>query len=220
MNAADESLYADIDATLMVTVPESGNIPDHYARWLAAGLGAVLVVSENVTGPGQAARFVAAIRRHSPEVLVAVDEEGGDVTRLERSTGSSYPGNLALGAVDDVNSDRRNPVIGSRSFGADPALVARHTEAFVAGLHASGTAGCAKHFPGHGATVTDSHLGAAVDNRGARALEADLLPFRAAIAAGVEAVMTAHVRFPALDSEPATLSRPILTPHLDKTAHT
>ena len=108
------------------------------------------------------------------------------MTRLEAEHGSSYPGNLALGAVDDValteavagaiagelaaagvnlnlapvadaNTNPRNPVIGVRSFGADPELVARHVAAFVTGTQRQGVAACAKHFPGHGDTAADSH---------------------------------------------------------------
>src|SRR5207245_2635586 len=107
------------------------------------------------------------------DVLIAIDEEGGDVTRLEASSGSSYPGSLALGEVDDaelteqvaasiaaelravgvdldlapvadVNTNPRNPVIGVRSFGSDPALVARHVAAFVTGLQRGGVVACAK----------------------------------------------------------------------------
>src|SRR4029077_2443011 len=113
--------------------------------------------------------------------------EGGDVTRLEAATGSSYPGNAALGVVDDVelsekvaaslgaeladagvnldfapvadvNSNPDNPVIGIRSFGGSFELVSRHVAALVRGLQGHGVAACAKHFPGHGTTQADSHL--------------------------------------------------------------
>ncbi len=159
------------------------------------------------------------------------------MTRLEASAGSSFPGNLALGVVDDtaltadvaaaiagrlaacgvnmnlapvadVNTNPDNPVIGVRSFGADPELVSRHVAAFVEGTQRQGVAACAKHFPGHGDTAVDSHVGLPVV---AGDLEAALLPFRAAIAAGVQAVMTAHLVVPALDEAPATLSPRILT---------
>ncbi|MBB0232980.1 glycoside hydrolase family 3 protein, partial [Streptomyces calidiresistens] len=164
------------------------------------------------------------------------------VTRLEVRTGSSVPGSLALGAVDDpdltravaadigrrlvargvtlnwapsadVNSNPDNPVIGSRSFGADPELVARHTVAYVEGLQSAGVAACVKHFPGHGDTDVDSHLampriGVDRDTLTAR----ELLPFRAAIAAGTRSVMSAHILVPALDPElPGTLSPAVLT---------
>ena len=172
---------------------------------------------------------------------MAIDEEAGDVTRLESVHGSSRPGNFALGAVDDpelteavardlgaelaaagitlnyapdadVNSNPANPVIGVRAFGADPALVARHTAAWVRGLQAGGVAACAKHFPGHGDTRVDSHHDLPRITADRDRLDAcELAPFRAAVAAGVQAVMTGHLLVPALDPQlPATLSRRIL----------
>ena len=95
-------------------------------------------------------------------------------------------------------------MIGIRSFGADPALVARHVAAFVRGLQSRGVAACAKHFPGHGATEQDSHLELPTVTGD---VAAGLPPFRAAIAAGVQTIMTAHVRVPALDDAPATSAR-------------
>ena len=159
------------------------------------------------------------------------------MTRLEAEHGSSYPGNLALGAVDDValteavagaiagelaaagvnlnlapvadaNTNPLNPVIGVRSFGADPELVARHVAAFVTGTQRQGVAACAKHFPGHGDTAADSHRELPVIEGD---LDTALLPFRAAIAAGTRAVMAGHLLVPALDDAPASLSEPILS---------
>ena len=215
--------------------------PDWLRRELARGLGGVVLFSRNVESRAQLAALSAGIRAHRPEALIGIDEEGGDVTRLEAGTGSSFPGNLALGAVDDVeltaqvaaaiggelaaagvnldfapvadvNSDERNPIIGVRSFGTEPALVARHTAAFVAGLQRQGVAACAKHFPGHGATHADSHLELpTIDVDRETLLARELVPFRAAIEAGTQAVMTAHIRVPAVDELPATLSRAHLT---------
>ncbi len=169
--------------------------------------------------------------------MIAIDEEGGDVTRLEAREGSSYPGNWALGVVDDVeltravagamasdltgaginldfapvadvNTTADNPIIGVRSFGSDAELVARHVAAFVAGLETGGVAACAKHFPGHGDTLEDSHLELpTVDTLRPEAL----LPFRAAIDAGVTAIMSAHIRVREIGDEPATLSPALLT---------
>ncbi|QMU80629.1 glycoside hydrolase family 3 protein [Streptacidiphilus sp. PB12-B1b] len=215
--------------------------PDWLRHHVAAGLGSVALFSRNVTDQQQLAALTAELRAENPEILVAVDEEGGDVTRLESGNGSSWPGNLALGAIDDpgltrdvarelgralaecgvnynwapsadVNSNPGNPVIGVRSFGADPDLCARHTAAWVEGLQSVGVAACAKHFPGHGDTAVDSHLGLPVVDIDVDLLRSrDLVPFKAAIAAGAKAVMTAHIMVPALDgSRPATLSRPIL----------
>ncbi|WP_377274101.1 glycoside hydrolase family 3 protein [Peterkaempfera sp. SMS 1(5)a] len=215
--------------------------PDWLRRHLAAGLGSVALFARNVTDQQQLVELTAALREENPDILVAIDEEGGDVTRLEAGSGSSWPGNLALGSVDDpaltrdvarelgralaacgvnynwapsadVNSNPGNPVIGVRSFGADPELCARHTAAWVTGLQSAGVAACAKHFPGHGDTAVDSHLGLPVVDADVDLLHSrDLVPFKAAIQAGAKAVMTAHIVVPALDTDrPATLSRAVL----------
>ncbi|GAB2725668.1 glycoside hydrolase family 3 protein [Streptomyces bullii] len=216
--------------------------PDWLLRRLGEGLASVGLFGRNIATSDQLAALTAQLRAERDDVLVAVDEEGGDVTRLEVRTGSSFPGNHALGAVDDVqlteevafelgrrlaacgvnfdwapsadvNSNPGNPVIGVRSFGADPDLVARHTAAYVRGLQSAGVAACTKHFPGHGDTAVDSHLALPrVDAPDAVLAERELAPFRAAIAAGTRAVMSAHILVPALDPDrPATLSRRILT---------
>ncbi|MGW4644726.1 glycoside hydrolase family 3 protein [Sphaerisporangium sp. NPDC004334] len=207
---------------------------------LAGGLGGVVLFARNISE--DTPRLVRRLREENPQVIVAVDEEGGTVTRLEAATGSSWPGNAALGVLDDpatteatgreiglllaeagitldyapdvdVNADPANPVIGIRSFGADAGLVARHSAAWVTGLQSTGVAACAKHFPGHGDTVTDSHLALPTVHASRDLLERrDLPPFRAAIAAGVRAVMCGHLMVPALDPAlPATLSRRVLT---------
>ena len=212
-------------------------VPEWVARWLERGLGGITLFAYNVGEPGQLAELTAELRAERPELLISIDEEGGDVTRLEAEHGSSYPGNLALGAVGDVelteavasaiagelasvgvnlnlapvadaNTNPRNPVIGVRSFGSDPDLVARHVAAFVAGTQRQGVAACAKHFPGHGDTAVDSHRALPVIGDG---LDGGLLPFRAAIDAGVQSVMAGHLVAPALDDAPASLSRPILS---------
>ena len=216
--------------------------PGHDApRWvldaLERGLAGVTIFGPNIAGPEQLAALTAQLRRAGGQPLVAIDEEGGDVTRIDHLTGSPYPGNAALGAVDDValtaavhralgqdlaelgitvnlapsvdvNTASDNPVIGIRSFGSDPALVARHAAAAVSGLQAAGIAACAKHFPGHGSTSADTHhrivtVEADLDTLRRR----DLVPFAAAIAAGVNGVMPGHLRVPELTGElPATLS--------------
>ncbi|MFE4668917.1 glycoside hydrolase family 3 protein [Streptomyces sp. NPDC056716] len=216
--------------------------PDWLLRRLGEGLASVGLFGRNVASPEQLAALTAQLRAERDDVLVAIDEEGGDVTRLEVRTGSSFPGNHALGAVDDpaltwdvayelgrrlaecgvnfnwapsadVNSNADNPVIGVRSFGADPELVARHTAAYVQGLQAAGVAACVKHFPGHGDTSVDSHHAVPRIDVDAEVLAVrDLAPFRAGIAAGSLAVMSAHILVPALDPDrPATLSSGILT---------
>ncbi|MEU0060018.1 glycoside hydrolase family 3 protein [Streptomyces sp. NPDC006334] len=216
--------------------------PDWLLRRLGEGLASVGLFGRNVASPEQLASLTARLRAEREDVIVAIDEEGGDVTRLEVRTGSSFPGNLALGTVDDVeltrevarelgrrladcgvtlnwapsadvNSDPRNPVIGVRSFGADPHLVARHTSAYVTGLQSAGVAACAKHFPGHGDTAVDSHLALPRVDAAPEVLAGrELAPFHAAVAAGSRAVMSAHILVPALDPDrPATLSRRVLT---------
>ena len=217
-------------------------VPDWLLRRIGEGLTSVGLFGRNIESAGQLAALTARLRAERDEFLVAIDEEGGDVTRLEVRNGSSFPGNYALGAVDDpdltrevarelglrlaacgvdlnwapsadVNSNRDNPVIGVRSFGADPDLVARHTAAYVTGLQSAGVAACTKHFPGHGDTAVDSHHSLPrIDVDAATAHARELRPFRAAIAAGSKAVMSAHILLPALDaSSPATLSPRILT---------
>ncbi len=217
------------------------SFPGHEApawilRRLEDGIGGICLFAYNVRDPEQLAALTASLRRANPDVIVGVDEEGGDVTRLEAARGSSFPGNGALGAVDDVELTEQvaaamgaelaavgvnldfapvadvlvnpaNPVIGIRSFGTDPALVARHVAAFVRGLQRQGVAACAKHFPGHGATEKDSHVELPVVTGDIRD---GLPPFRAAIEAGVQTIMTAHVLVPALDDLPATVSPVIL----------
>lgn len=116
--------------------------------------------------------------------------------------------NLNFGPVADVNSNPKNPVIGDRSFGADPKAVSSLVAAFVEGTQAEGVIACAKHFPGHGDTSVDSHLDLPIVEREDRDLrEIEIPPFAAAVRAGVGSVMTSHVVYPAWDeSWPATLS--------------
>jgi len=175
---------------------------------------------------------------HSLPIFAACDQEGAWSVLNPHATAG--PGNLALGAtppdqvekmyavfgrelralgiaadlapVSDVNANPRNPIIGTRSFGQDPQRVAAAVAAAVRGLHAGGTRACAKHFPGHGDTSQDSLRGlATVTRTREQILKGDLVPFRAAVRAGVDLVMTAHLIYPAFDREwPATLSPTIL----------
>ena len=212
-------------------------VPDPARRFLADGLAGFTLFAHNIADREQLARLTGTLRAARPDLLIALDEEGGDVTRLAHATGSPYPGNAALGAVGDpaltrriyraigtelaaagvnlnlaptvdVNTADDNPIIGTRSFGADPAAVAGHAAAAVVGLQSAGVAACAKHFPGHGATVEDSHLQLpTVDEPLAVLRSRDLPPFAAAVGADVKAVMTAHIRVPELTGDdPATFS--------------
>lgn len=204
----------------------------------APRLGGVCLYARNIESPAQLARLCAQLHAENPALIIAIDEEGGDVTRLEAATGSSYPGNLALGAAGDVdltraiaraiglelanagvdldlapdadvNSNPNNPVIGVRSFGSDPTAVARQTAAWVEGMQSAGVAACVKHFPGHGDTSVDSHI--ALPVVGADPREGALTPFAAGIAAGVKAVMSAHILVPSLGASPATVNRRAMT---------
>ncbi|MGW2616206.1 glycoside hydrolase family 3 protein [Streptomyces sp. NPDC001500] len=175
-------------------------------------------------------------------VLISTDQEHGVVCRVGRPA-ALFPGAMAIGAggdradartlgllagrelramgirqdyspVADVNVDPANPVIGVRSFGADPDAVARLVAAEIEGYRAAGVAATGKHFPGHGDTAVDSHTGFPVITHTREEWEAlDAPPFRAAIAAGVDSLMTAHIVVPSLDAsgDPATLSRPVVT---------
>jgi beta-glucosidase-like glycosyl hydrolase len=121
--------------------------------------------------------------------------------------------NWVLAPDADLDIEPLNPIIGTRAFGGDPVRVAAHVAAWIEGCRAGGALCCVKHFPGHGRTVQDSHEARPVVAADAATLEADITPFRAAIIAGTDAVMTAHVAYPALDptGTPATLSAPILS---------
>ncbi|MFC8079369.1 glycoside hydrolase family 3 protein [Streptomyces sp. NPDC057307] len=206
-------------------------VPDWVRRRIADGLTSVVLFGRNIVDPEQVARLTAELRAENRDLIIAIDEEAGDVTRLEAWTGASRPGNLALGAVDDVdltesvardigrelhaagislnyapsadvNSNPLNPVIGARSFGARTDVVSRHTAAWVRGLQSAGVAACAKHFPGHGDTSVDSHHGLPQVSASAEEIAATALPpFVAAMEAGVRVVMTAHLLAPAYDPE-------------------
>ncbi|WP_433254088.1 glycoside hydrolase family 3 protein [Streptosporangium sp. CA-135522] len=239
-NSSDQGLRRLAAGTLLVAF-QGTTVPEWVLRDLENGLGGVTLFGFNVVDPAQLSALTARLRE-AGEPIVSLDEEGGDVTRLDYHVGSPYPGNAALGAVDDVELTRRvyrsigddlarcgvnldmapsadvntaddNPVIGTRSFGSDTALVARHTVAAVHGLQSAGVAACVKHFPGHGATRQDSHLEVPLVDASLELLrERELVPFRAAIDAGTRSIMTAHVRVPALTGAiPATLSTAALT---------
>jgi beta-N-acetylhexosaminidase len=199
--------------------------------------------ANGLTDPDQIAALSAGLQEAAETPLfIATDQEYGTVVRIG-APATQFPGAMPLGATRDaeaagraaeaaavelramglnlnfapdadVNVDPANPVIGVRSFSSDPALVAEFTTAQVGGYQAGGVAVSAKHFPGHGDTGTDSHLGLPVITHTAEEWERiDAPPFTAAIAAGTDMVMSGHLQFPALDESlrPATLSAPILT---------
>ncbi|MFQ5839964.1 MAG: beta-N-acetylhexosaminidase [Candidatus Methylomirabilales bacterium] len=204
------------------------------------GLGGVLLLGGTLERPAEIWRFTRALRRLAPAtpLLIAVDQEGGRVSRLKgrfthfppaaamervevaREVGGAVGRELAAVGINvdfapvlDVHSNPANPVIGDRAFGTDPGGVVRLAMAFAQGLEAEGVLPCGKHFPGHGDTVADSHheLPLVTHDLG-RLRQVEIAPFREAAAQGLAMLMTAHVLYPALDPAwPATLSSRVLT---------
>jgi len=212
-------------------------------------VGGVLIHTENFADAVSLRTLVAELQRIARDaktlpLLIAIDQEGGAVTRI--GTGATLlPGNMALAAtpdpaaavraaigilcrdmratgvnwdlapVADVNNEPRNPIILNRSFGSDPSRVAALVDVAVRAFAAERFLCCAKHFPGHGATTVDSHSGLPdLEFDRARLDAVELVPFRAAIAAGVPAIMSAHIRVPSLDPTPdlpVTLSPLVMT---------
>ena len=217
----------------------------------------VVLFANNTHSAPAACRLTDAMQRASsvgdrPQLLIAVDQEGGSITRL--GTGTQMPGNMALGAagdpavsfecarvigtelsaiginvdfapVMDINTEPGNPVIGIRSFSDDPTLAASVGAGYVKGLKDAGVIATLKHYPGHGDTLTDSHTGLPSSNVTYEELmNGPLVPFAAGIEAGAGLVMTSHIRFPNIDTEPcyadvsgeeiippATLSKKMIT---------
>ena len=194
--------------------------------------GIVLFRAKNMGSLSELRQLTAALQKAAaqtgqPPLLIAADQEGGQLMAIGDAT--PFPGNMAIGAtrseklaykvgralgrevaavgvnvdfapVCDVNNNPANPVVGTRSFGESPALVSRLSAALVRGLQSAGVAATAKHFPGHGDTASDSHHGAPVLSHDAKRVHrVELPPFRAAIQAGVRLMMTAHIVFPALN---------------------
>jgi len=178
--------------------------------------------------------------------LISIDQEGGMVTRI--MDGATFcPGNMTLGATSiddayeigkimgeellalginmnlapslDVNNNPANPVIGVRSYGDNPTKVAQYGVSFISGIQEEGIIATAKHFPGHGDTAVDSHLGLPrITHSKERIKEVELVPFVAAINSGVKAIMSAHIDFKeyTVNNTPATLSKEVLTDLLRK----
>ena len=179
-----------------------------------------------------------------PELIISADQEGGRVIRATEGV-TMFPGAMALGQtrnsdyalftgfqtsvelknlginmffapVLDINNNPQNPVINTRSIGPDRDVVTRLGTMFEKGARAGGSIPVIKHFPGHGDTSVDSHIGLPVIQKTLEELETfELIPFRSAINNGADAVMTAHILYPKIDGDmPATLSRKILTGYL------
>lgn len=196
--------------------------------------GGVVYFEQNCDTTAQTLQLTKDIQAESTKtpgtipLLFTIDQEGGRVVRL--NSGTSMPGNMALGAtqdvqssfangdvigselhslaintdyspVVDVNNNANNPVIGLRSFGDDPQKVAENGVAYLNGLDKNNVIACAKHFPGHGDTVTDSHTGVPCINKTLNELKnCELIPFQALIDNGVDMIMSAHIQYPQIDA--------------------
>lgn len=226
------------------------NVPDEHIKELIEKyhVGGVIYFRRNIGTARQITDLSNGLKQITeqqglPPLLIAIDQEGGMVSRIDQDGMSLIPGNMSLGAVNnieltaaasaisarelhtlginvnfapcvDVNNNPRNPVIGVRSYSEKPEIVAAHGAAAIQAIQQEHVAATAKHFPGHGDTEVDSHYGlASVPHDQSRLEQIELLPFRAAIEAGVDLIMSAHVIFPAFEPEhiPATLSRKVLT---------
>lgn len=229
-------------AARLLTVGFYGTrLSDPLKRLLDRGVGGVILFARNIESSEQVAHLIYDIKSYAGRPLVVgIDQEGGVVQRLKTGF-TRIPPMRAVGAladegvaeelgraigtelravgvdldyapVLDVDTNPKNPVIGSRSFSRDPALVARLGVALGRGLESVGVASCGKHFPGHGDTAQDSHLELpSLPHSLSRLEEVELVPFRAWSEAGLASLMTAHVLFQPLDPDyPATMSRRVI----------
>ncbi|MFQ5926839.1 MAG: glycoside hydrolase family 3 protein [Terriglobia bacterium] len=173
----------------------------------------LLITADLEGGPGYEFRGATRLPRAMALAATRSEELAYQAGKIAAVEGRALGIGVNFYPVVDVNNNPRNPIINIRSFGEDPALVARMARAYIRGAQENGQLATAKHFPGHGDTRQDSHLELPVIDVGRDRLnQIELPPFRAAIAAGVAAVMTAHIYLPQLESEtglPATLSRAV-----------
>lgn len=198
-------------------------------------IGGIILFRDNTKGTQQTLELVSDFqesattnnKKYQIPLFMCIDQEGGRVTRL--ATGTSLPGNMALGAINDsnttkeyasivgkeisslgfnvnfapvldVNNNPSNPVIGVRSFSSDPYKVAKMGEAFIEGLHSENIASTLKHFPGHGDTATDSHTGLPLINKTYEEIKSvELIPFKSGIDKGADMIMTAHIVYPQIE---------------------
>jgi beta-N-acetylhexosaminidase len=221
---------------------EGTTLPGDTRELLAQGLAGVAVYARNFNNIEELTRLLSEIcSAANGSVLIGMDQEGGTRFSLPAPF-TQWPSPAELGVLGDENAAREvalamgrelsavgcnlnfapmldlhlnqaSPVTQVRSFGADPELVGRMGAAFLGGLADTGVLGCAKHFPGHGDTFVDPHKNLPVFHGTAERLEQiELVPFAAAIAAGVATIMTAHILLPKIDAVyPASLSRTMLT---------
>jgi beta-N-acetylhexosaminidase len=224
-------------AVVMTGLPGT-SMDDETRAVIECGVRSFILFGRNIADREQVRALCDEIRALAgPDALIAIDHEGGRVNRL-REVATDWPSpmgwaatgdealvrqastvmaqelaalgiNLNFAPVADLLGDYRNPVLSNRCFSDDPATVARYVTAFVEGHRAARVASTAKHFPGHGHTPTDSHVELPTAARTPeQLLREDVLPFRAAIGAGVDCLMVSHVWYPHLDDRPtpATLS--------------
>ena len=198
--------------------------------------GGIILFRDNITGTEQVLKLISDFQvaattdnvSQKIPLFVCVDQEGGRVTRL--ATGTSMPGNMALGAINDssvtkeyasiigkelkvlgfnvdfapvldTNNNPSNPIIGVRSFSSDTSIVSKQGEAFIEGLHSEGIISTLKHFPGHGDTATDSHTGLPMIDKSYDDIKAlELVPFKVGIDKGADMIMTAHIVYPQIEN--------------------
>jgi beta-N-acetylhexosaminidase len=220
---------------------EGHSLPGELAEYLARGLAGVVLYQRNFKSAEDLLALTSAIRRAAGRpVLIGIDQEGGtrfalrepftawpsaaDLGRLGNAESAEQIAramamelravgcNLNFAPMLDLHTNAESPVTKDRSFGADSQIVAKMGVAFARGLYSGGVLACAKHFPGHGDAAVDPHLDLPVFEGTMERLEAtELVPFAAAVAAGVPLVMTAHILLPRIDPDaPASLSRGIL----------
>ena len=212
-------------------------VPNNVKEYISNNnYGGIILFRDNITGTEQVLRLISDfqvaattnnVSRKIP-LFVCVDQEGGRITRL--ATGTSMPGNMALGAINDkdvakeyaaiigkelyalgfnvdfapvldTNNNPSNPIIGVRSFSSDTSRVSKMGEGFIEGLHSEGIISTLKHFPGHGDTGTDSHTGLPMINKSYDDIKSlELIPFKAGIDSGADMIMTAHIVYPKIEN--------------------
>ena len=206
-------------------------IPDWLKHWLSEGLGGITLFSSNCPSLEETSKLITQIRSYSPNVIISIDEEGGDVTRLFVREGSPYPTPAMLGLCDDlaltetsyfelgktlhqvgidlnfapvadVSTNSLNPIVGVRSFSNDFVKTSRHLSRAVVGLQKAGVGACIKHFPGHGGVSEDSHHDLPKLLGSLSELEqTHIFPFIQAMQVNVESIMVGHIITPAIDTK-------------------
>ena len=231
---------SDVSRLMMIDFPGTTLEPHVAAHLEKYRPGGVILFRKNIVSTVQVRKLVDDLKAIlGPELLIAIDQEGGGVWRTPQLP--APPSGMSLGASDnletafnmgaivatgmramglnwnfapvlDLNNNPRNPVISDRSFGENPQRVTELALAWAKGLMSEGVAACGKHFPGHGDTFLDSHLHLPTVGRNLEGLEEyELVPFRG-LAAQLPSIMTAHIVYPTIDPDlPATLSKKILT---------